>query len=262
MLDKKKRTGKQHKLYLWVAVILLIIVGGSSAFFIYFEGNQETATSQHISTATATATPTITPNISTPTVPRLLFFDDFLDNTKGWAISDTDDYTRTISDGKLTLSAFNHKLLVESLPTNPVHDFSLSMTFTLQQADKNDSIGLFLRGDSNLDHDYRIDIYGNSTYAISKESLDEDNQQVIKTMVDQTHTPRLKGIGQQNILTVMMKGSEMVLLLNGAIIQTVSDTDYTRGQIAIFVENGSTSNGATASISSVFLYSAPEQLPK
>ncbi|HEY7419914.1 MAG TPA: hypothetical protein VH593_32350 [Ktedonobacteraceae bacterium] len=261
--DKNKPVGKnQQKLLLLAVAILLLIVSGSSVFFIDFEGNQETPTPPRGTTATApTTTPTTAPATSTATAPQLLFSDEFLDNRKGWAISNASDYSRTINDGQLALSVTNHKLLVESLPTSPVTNFSLTMTFTIQQADKNDSIGLFLRGDSNLDHDYRIDLYGNSTYSISKESLNEDNQQLVRTLVGQTYTPWFHGAGQPNTITVIMAGPETMLEINGVIVQTTTNTDYTVGQIAIFVENGSTSNGTAASISRVVLTSAPQQLP-
>lgn len=263
--DNNKHAGKkQQKLFLLAAAILLLIISGSSIFYINFGGNPEAATPPRDITPTvnATTTPTMTPPVtSTAATSQLLFYDNFVDNTKGWAISDIGDYSRTISNDQLALSVVNHKLLVESLPTNPVTNFALTMTYTLQQADKNDSIGLFLRGDSNLDHDYRIDLYGNSTYSISRESLDEDNQQLNRVLVDQASTRWLHGLGQQNIITVIMKGSETMLILNGVVVQTITDTDYTGGQIAIFVENGSTSIGASADINSVILYSPPEQLP-
>jgi hypothetical protein len=58
-----------------------------------------------------------------------------------------------------------------------------------------------------------------------------------------------------------MEGPEMILVLNGAVIKSIEDTDYTRGQIALFVENGSTSDGVTANFSNIVICSAPDQLP-
>lgn len=211
------------------------------------------------------STATATPEQATPTeqqIPQLMFFDEFTDNTRGWATGNGSGYIRTIDDGILTLSATNHESLVESVPSSTAFsDFTLTTTFTLPEGDKNDSIGLFLRGDSNLDHDYRIDIYGDSTYTISKESLDEDNQQIIKTLVDHTPTPWLRDLRKSNVLTVIMEGPNMLLMLNGAVIKSIDDTDYAHGQIALFVENGTTSDGVTAKFSSLVISSAPDQLP-
>ena len=78
-------------------------------------------------------------------------------------------------NGQLVLSDTNHKILIESLPTNAIFsDFALTVTFTMLKGDENDSVGLYVRGDTNLDHDYRIDISGNNKFAISKELLNPD----------------------------------------------------------------------------------------
>jgi hypothetical protein len=214
-------------------------------------------------TATLQATTTATSDIREP-----IFADYFFDNSKGWALGDVNGYTRSISDGQLILSGTNHKELIESLPpvnsftsVNDFKDFSITITFTLLKADKNDSMGLYLRGDSNLDHDYRIEISGGNTYSISKESLNGDTT-AITPLVEPTSTPLLRPVGEQNTLTALMKGSSLELKLNGSVEATVSDSDYTHGQIALFVEHGSTSSGVTAAFSSVEVYPAPEQSPK
>lgn len=261
-MNEPKRSIK----YAWGAIILLLaVVVGSVIFSIDTDSSYnstEKPTPQPHSTASAM---TATPAQATPTeqqTSQLIFFDEFTDNTKGWATGDGSGYIRTINDGTLALSDTNHESLVESVPVSTLFtDFELTTTFTLPQGDKNDSVGLFLRGDSNLDHDYRIDIYGNSTYTISEESLDEDNRQIIKTLVDHTQTPWLRDLRKSNILTVIMEGPEIILILNGAVIKSIEDTDYTHGQIALFVENGPTSDGVTANFSSIVICSAPEQLP-
>jgi hypothetical protein len=261
-MNNPKRSNK----YVWGAFILLLaVVVGSVIFSIDTDSSNsitEKATPQPHSTASAI---TATPTQAIPTeqqTAQLMFFDEFTDNTRGWATGNGSGYTRTIDDGTLTLSDTNHESLVESVPVSTLFsDFTLTATFTLSEGDKNDSVGVFLRGDSNLDHDYRIDIYGDSTYTISKESLDEDNQQIIKTLVDHTQTPWLRNLRKSNVLTIIMEGPEMVLILNGAVIKSIEDTDYTRGQIALFVENGPTSDGVTANFSSVVISSAPESLP-
>lgn len=246
-----------------VAVTLLFIVGTSVIFFVSAGTSQgritPTPTPDHTQTATTPIT-TVTPT-DQPSSP-LLFFDEFLDNTKGWSTSDVPSYTRTINDGKLTLISTEHKPLIESVPVNtPFTDFSVTVSFTLNQGDKNDSVGLYLRGDSNLDHDYRVDIYGDSAYSISKESLTENNQPVNVMLIDHTKTPWLHTNGEQNTLTVMMKGSDLVLMLNGAIVKKITDTDYTQGQIALFVDNGNTSDEVWADISNITITTAPDQLP-
>jgi hypothetical protein len=202
-----------------------------------------------------------TPTVQSQLTPQALFSDNFVDNSNGWYTSDVAGYTRTLSNGQLTLSGTNHTTLVESLPTsNTFNDFSITVTFTLLKADNHDSAGLYLRGDSNLDHDYRVDIIGDNTYAISKESLDESHNLKTTALVSPTHTPSLRPVGQQNTLTVMMKGSTLAMMLNSTLVKSVTDTDYTHGQIALFVDQGSTSSAVTAAFSSIVIWPAPEQL--
>jgi hypothetical protein len=160
------------------------------------------------------------------------------------------------------LSDTNHQILIESLPTTATFsDFSLTATFTLLKGDENDSVGYYLRGDSNLDHDYRIDIFGDNRFAIKKELLNPDKTAQTDILTGPTLSPLLRSKSQANTLTVMMKGPFMVLAINGTIAASLVDADYSRGQIALFVNNGSTSDGVSASFSSVRVDPAPNQLP-
>jgi len=202
---------------------------------------QKTSTPTHIPTAQGTVPP--------------LFSDDFVNNSKGWSVVNVAGYTRMLQDGSLTLSDTMHNVLVESIPTRTVFtNFSLTTTFTFVQGDKNDSAGLYLRGDSNLDHDYRIDIFGNNTYAISKEALDESSILEQTYLVRPSSTALLKPIGQRNILAVSMQGPTMVVQINGKTVHSLTDTNYTHGQIALFVSNGQTSSGVTAKFHNLVIY--------
>ncbi len=42
--------------------------------------------------------------------------------------------------------------------------------------------------------------------------------------------------------------------MNNTVVTTLTDSDYTRGQIALFVNNGETSDGVTAVFSSIVVY--------
>ncbi|TMC20643.1 MAG: hypothetical protein E6J34_12105, partial [Chloroflexi bacterium] len=218
MAAENNRFFKRWKFLLWLACSLLAIIGSSFFFIANIEGQQ----------AQLPPTPRITPTVSTPTeipsptlspwpsptrTPLPLFIDYFVDNSKGWLVGDSAGagYNRTIDENGLTLSATNHKILIESLPGNNVYgDFLLTTTFIFQQGDKHDSIGIYVRGDGNLDHDYRFDIYGNNTYALIKESLDSTNTPTITYLITPSSSPCLKPTGQANTLTLLMKGSTLI----------------------------------------------------
>ena len=277
MTDEKKHHPISFRLLPGV-ICLLFLLAGSSIFLLVRDTSSSRTISQaarstptHSSisptiapTATATA---ITPTASATTnevtaTPTPLFSDDFINNTKGWYISNVVGYTRMLMVSGLELTDTNHKSLIESLPTTrSFDDFSLMTTLTLEQGDKNDSVGVYLRGDSNLDHDYRINISGDNTYSISKEYLDTNNAPQSLYLVPPTHLPQLKPLGAPNKITVIMQGSIMQLLINDTYVNTISDPDYTKGQIALFVTNGTTSQGVTAIFSSIEITSTPDYLP-
>ncbi|MDQ6660918.1 MAG: DUF1080 domain-containing protein [Chloroflexota bacterium] len=202
-----------------------------------------------------------TSTLQTPVQP--LFFDNFADTSKGWYLGDFGGYTRTIHNNMLTLADSNHQVLTESLPTTTsFDDFALTVTFTLLEATPDDSVGIYLRGDSYLDHDYRLDFFDNNTYAVSKEFLDKDKVPAATFLLRPTATPFLHPSGQRNTITVMMKAAKLVLMINNEVVNSVIDMDYRSGQIALFVKNAATSNRVRASFSNIVIYPAPETLPK
>jgi len=250
-----------------ICLLLLLIISG--ILFVPNLKGSGTPASRHAASPfsqTATSDPAVPALSPTPSVtPTPLFFDDFIENSADWALSgqnDTSGYLRTMVNNQLVLPDTNHQILIESLPTNTTFsDFSLTVTFTFLKGDENDSVGLYLRGDSNLDHDYRIDIFGDNRFAIKKELLNPDKTVQTNILKGQTPSSLLLPNNQVNTLTVMMKGPFMVLAINGTIVASLIDADYARGQIALFVNNGSTSDGVSASFSSVRVDPAPNQLP-
>lgn len=241
-----------------IAVVLLFVCGGISfaSYHLYTTTIAPTATAQaNLTQPTATTAP------SQPT-PSALFSDSFKDNSKGWDSSGGSGYARIVGDNALTMYDRNHKTVIESLPVDTTYDnFSLTTSFTFLKGDLNDSLGVYFRGDSNLDHDYRVDIFGDNSYMISKDYLDASKKPQVKLLVDVTHTDVLNAVGQMNKLTIIAKDSQMVLLLNNKVITSVTDSDYTKGQVAFFVQNGKTSSEARGSFTNVALYPAPNQMP-
>lgn len=260
MAQENKAASKQPKPLLMVSIVLLcVLMLGSAIFFIVLRHNVPNTT---LATPPAKAKLSPTALVSPSLTPQPLFSDTFIDNTKGWYTGNVPGYIRIVSGSLLTLSDTNHKVLTESLPTNQTFsDFLLTTTFSLVDADDHDSVGVYLRGDSNLDHDYRVEVFGNNTYAISKESLDGTNTQHLTYLVGPQHSSLLHPKGQVNVFTLMMRGNQLELMINGNVANSLTDTDYTHGQIALFVANGDTSSGVTASFSSIAVYPLLNQPP-
>ncbi len=239
-----------------VAFLVLLILSSLIYFFFLGKGNAQSKTNPGGSSPTATATPALTPS----STPQPLFYDDFSRPNKGWYLNNAAGYMRLLVNDSLVLSNTNHDVLIESLPTERTfNNFMLTVVFTIVQAGNNDSVGVYVRGDANLDHDYRVDIYGNRSYSISKEYLDMQKDQQSVFLAGPTPTTHLNPIGQQNVLTVIMNGPAMTLRLNGSVAASLTDSDYTEGQIALFVQGSQASNQVTASFKSVTVNSLPVQ---
>lgn len=270
MGSEKKRQRRYIRLFVWVALLLLILISGSVIFAAKIKGSEDNI-SQAALTATAAkgaTTPAVTPTVTSTTTitatptPTTLFHEDFLDNHNGWAVSSSAGYIRSMADNKLTLSVAEHKILIENVPTAaPLSNFTLNMSYIFEKADKNDKVGLYLRGDSNLDHDYRIDIFGNNTITINKEYLDNNKLPQSTVLRNITKIPSMKKIGQENKLEVAMNGPQIILKINGVEVQKLEDNDYTKGQVALFVNNGWSSDEATASFISMDVESIVDPLP-
>ena len=261
MRNPEKRHYKRNvkaKLVVSIITLLLVVLASGVLIFFYEVGGGTSQARKNATTPTQQETPIPTGQ----SIAKPLFTDDFGDVNNGWAVGSASGYTRVINDGTLTLANENHTILTESLPTDlTFDDFSLTVTFTLLQATAGDSMGLYIRGDTNLDHDYRIDFYVNGTYTISKEYLDTQDLPQETFLQPSTFTSSLRPMGESNTVTVMMKGPTMVLIMNKHVIKTTTDDAYTSGQIALFVHNSLASNKVEATFSSVVVYPAPVVLP-
>lgn len=240
--------------------LLVMSIIAASIFLIFRDKSGASGFALH-TTPTATSTPTPTPTLLVPT--QAIFYDIFLDNSNNWELSNQDGYIRTIVPGMLILADMNPRTtLIESLPNNNAYsDFTISVDFTIAKGDANDSTGLYLRGDNNLDHDYRIDINGNNTVDVAKEYLDTNENPETTMLYGPRSSSALRPPGQQNTLTVTMVGPQMVVMINQEIVSSLTDSDYKSGQIAVFARHGSTSDGVVVSFSRIEIDNAPLPMP-
>jgi 3-keto-disaccharide hydrolase len=251
------KKGPNIGLLIGVGVLLLVLIGGG---VLLFAGGKKAPTQGATSSSTATSTKNATAATGTASAAQPLFADTFADNSKGWTLGNG----ATISDHALTLATTGKNASVnEFLPVNnPFGDFLLKVTYTVEQGDQNDVVGLSLRTDSNFNHEYHINLdVANQTFEIGKEYVDSSNKLQEKVLVPVTTSSALNPVGQQNTIAVVMKGNHLVLSINGKVVESVSDSDYSSGQIAIYAIHGNTSDGVKASFTNVSIYPAPDQLP-
>ncbi len=236
---------------IFIAFVVFVFLALSVGGFIFLQTSKGKATT--LTTGTQTPTPTSTVIYLETPPPQAVFYDTFKNNALGWTLSSADGYYRTLESGRLTLTNTNPGVtLVESLPTNAIYDsFTVSVDLTILKAGRNDRAGIYVRGDSNMDHDYRIDIGGDNTFDIAKEYLDSHNNPHTTFLNAPISNPALNPPGEQNTIKLVMKGSQLILYINGVGVSSVTDGDYNTGQVALFAYANEDSSGVTVLFSRV-----------
>ena len=247
-------TNKERALLFACVLVLVLFFGG---LLLFFRQQGETITS----TTPIRRTFGALHPIPSPTVSAL-FSDNFSDNSQNWDVGNESKYGSTINNGTLTMMEANHKPFREPLPSNVVYDnVAVAFTVTLLEGDQNDSVGLYFRANGSTGQGYYIDIYGNDTYDIAKITVDATQSVHATYLAEPQHSSALHPKGQKNNVMVIMKGENIVLLINDTVVKSVRDGAFPSGRIMLFVENGNSSNGVTASFDTVAVYTAPDRLP-
>src|SRR2546422_2849999 len=129
------KKGPNVGLIIGIVILLLVVVGGSIFFFTRSKSSTTNSTNT-TSGSTATTQPSVQP----------IFSDDFASNSKNWDTTSGTGFSRLVGNHALTLSEANHKILIETFPISKTFsDVQLTATFTILQADSNDSLGLYIR---------------------------------------------------------------------------------------------------------------------
>ena len=228
----QKKRGPNVAIILLVVIALLLLVGGGSiaGYFFLFK-NQ--------SPATVAVTPTVA--IVTPSI-KPLFSDDFQNNARGWNLtSSPGKYVVTVGGGQMTLEDDHNKLLWEILPGQTFADFRLDVDAKLTKGDHNNGYGVFIRGIASQGIDiglyYRFELYGDGTYAVFKGSLDVTGKTQSTQITDYTANAAIQKEGNNNHITIIARGSNMVFMVNGVTVYTYTDSAYKGGEVALFVSN-------------------------
>ncbi|MBE3561405.1 MAG: hypothetical protein IMW89_19615 [Ktedonobacteraceae bacterium] len=256
------RTGLSGGLIALIILAVVLLLGGGGLLLWSSVMNnpgkaQVTPTPSQPGTPTPTAVPT----------PQALFSDNFADNHNNWDTFSKSGVSVTVGNNMLSMKEANHKFLLEDFPQSPPADAMFTLTLTMTQGDKNDLVGLLLRSPAENQglYGYYIAIYGDNSYDIEKYYPDPENpgKGKVGTLLDFT-TKALRPQGQQNQLTVIIKGTSITLLVNNQLISTVKDvsgTPYLSGKTRLFAGNGNTSTGTGVNFHSIAVYPAPDKIP-
>lgn len=231
-------------------VLLILIIGGGIGGYLVLKPHKSPKTA-----STQPATPTATPK-GPP-----LFSDSFQNNNKGWDLTgNAGQFSVAIGNGSFTLEDDNNKLLWELVPGGKTYDnFLLNVDAVLSKGTQDNGYGIYIRGASNQTVDiatyYRFELYGDGSFAIFKGTLDASGTSQSGNLVSNTLSPAILKQGQVNHISILAAHSTMSLIVNGQLIKTFTDNNYTSGSIALFVSNlANAPAGAQAKFSNLAIY--------
>jgi len=176
--------------------------------------------------------------------------------------TDPGKFSISLAASSLVLEDDNNELLWEPLPGNKTFgDFTLSVDAMLSRGDQTNGYGLYVRGSSVQNSEmatyYRFELYGDSSYAVFKGTVDAKGTPTNAKLVDYTLSSAIQKQGTINHVTVTAKGSTLTLTVNGQVVKTITDASYANGAIAPFVSNMQNAKpGAQAKFSNLMIYPA------
>ena len=190
-----------------------------------------------------------------------LFFDRFTNDSSGWnQQSVRGTYTVALGNGVLSLEDDKQSLLWEPLPSTKIYgNFQLTTDAMLSKGDQNNGYGFYVRGAANQGSElatyYRFELYGDGSYAIFKGSTGADGKTVDTKLVNYLLNTAIAKRGKLNHVMIIARGSRLSFIVNNHLLQTVTDTSYASGSIALFVSNlPEAKPGAQAQFSQLAIY--------
>ncbi len=191
-----------------------------------------------------------------------LFQDRFVDDGSGWnQQSVPGSYKVTLGNGSLALENDKQSLLWEPIPgVRTFANFQLVADAKLSKGDQNNGYGFYIRAvtsqGNELATNYRFELYGDGSYAIFKGNIDASGKTVDTKLVDFLLNPAIAKQGKSNHIMIIARGPRLSFVVNNHLLQTVTDTSYAGGSIALFVSNlPEAKPGAQAEFSQLAIYS-------
>ena len=235
---KKRRTGLIIGIV--VLIILIILVGVFAA--LYQTGQhqlavQGTATAQANVTATVHANLTATAIVSTyPFSNKVLLNDPLTDNSKGMKWDETTNQTGGVC--KFTGNAY-HALesqagYFNTCFANQSHfsDFTFQVDMTITSGDRG---GLLFRADSANTKLYYLRLSQTGAYSLFL-YVDSTGTNA-KNLDHGTLTGFNTGVNQKNTIGVVARGSSISIYVNKQLVNTITDTTYSTGEIGLTAES-------------------------
>jgi hypothetical protein len=173
------------------------------------------------------------------------FTENFQNNNRNWTIGTLNNLTASISGNQYTLKISNATYGQTYFPHPSVgtlpDKFTLTVKIEETQVDSAaSSFGLAFRESENASggvSSYALAIYPNGTYAVFKYDPNGSAKYIPLGQSNQPFSAIKTGMGQFNILQVVVTGSSFTFTINGKPLPgpVTPDNSYSGGQLALFV---------------------------
>ncbi len=243
----------RKKLSIGLLALLIVLIVGGIVGSIFLLGGPSVV-------GIATARQSIFPAYGAPT-----FTDTFQNNKQGWNLQSLNGaYAISIARGALVLEDDHNKLLPTPVPgttAQPLRNFKLMVDALLSKGDPTNGYGIDIRGTTNVDgyftSGYRIEFYGDGTYAVFKIATTANGDVTTSVLVDYATSSAIEKEGTLNHITIIAQGSSISVLVNGQSLKTFTDSSYASGAIELFVSNlVGAQPGAQAKFSNLAIYTS------
>jgi uncharacterized repeat protein (TIGR02543 family) len=210
------------------AQVTLTASPASGYIFDYWSGSASGTTSTI--TITMDSDASLTAHFKTiPTVPEVLFSDDFSDENSGWVTHDEYDGRVAYLNGYLYIKNYAaYDVTTYSESQHYFTDFVLEVETWLIGGTDDNWQGLSCRH-SDEDNYYALSISADGYYTIWK-AVDGTRT----TFAAPTYSSYInQGVGAVNLIHIECIGSDLSLSVNGHLLRQVTDTTFTGGDITL-----------------------------
>jgi serine/threonine protein kinase len=202
----------------------------------------------HVTSASgATPAPPSTETVPTPAA-SVLFEDDFQSQQasegKGWSFDPGDYVDYAWSVGKMTISVKKKNWLGLNWPDGAYDDFGVQIEAQATTSDYTE-YGIVFRvsGSSNARSYYIFGVTTKGKYYLQKKI---DGTWADTDPVSATSSEYIQAGQTKNILRVLARGDQILLYINGFLVETVTDDSISSGSVGIFAGTGDNDSAAAA----------------
>ena len=168
--------------------------------------------------------------------PRILFEDDFSDDTSGWLEAADAQSSQGYRNGQFFFEVQAPDLIVWDNAGGNFQDFAMEVEARQVSGAAENSFGALFRYIDG-DNFYRFDLTGDGHYAVLKSEHSEWN-----TLADWQAAVDIKPLGEVNLVKIVCRGPRTTFYVNGQELIAVEDDSFERGDVGLFASTFSEPN--------------------